>query len=634
MKTLSDLVLSFKKERSDYRALKKKHDGGTKILTYSQLYDEIFILASYLIKIGVKKGDRVALLSDNRMEWMISDLACQVIGAVDVPRGANITSDEIAYILNHAEVNYIFAENTYVYKKIKDAKDIPEIKKIILFDKKENVNDKNINTINEAFDIGHNYLNEIGFKQIEKLASEVDENDLATIIYTSGTTGVPKGVMLTHFNLVQDIIRLPVLANIAPKDKFLAILPTWHSYERTVEYTVLYIRGEIVYSKPVPTVLLQDFKEENPQFLASVPRVWEGIYNGILKKLKQKGSVTFGLFKFFRFFAKLKFIALGNLKFLFPLYSYGAKFRTILFYPIYLILLILVYPFYLLGDIILFKKLRAAVGNSFKAGISGGGALQRVVDEFFNSIGITVLEGYGLTETSPVVAVRNIFHPIYYTIGDTLEDVVVEIRDENGKKLKPGQKGIVWIKGPIIMKGYYKRSDETKKVIVDGWFNSGDIAKMDIRGYVKITGRAKSTIVLLGGENIEPEPIEEKLLESSFIKTAVVVGQDKRTLGVLIVPEFENVANFLKHKHINIDFSKSGAKKQIIENEHVKNLIKHEIHHLISTKNGFKRYELIGGFKLLENEFEEGVELTQTLKLKRQIIQDKYKKEIESIFRK
>lgn len=634
MKTISQMILNFKKERSNYYALKKKHNGSIKILTYSDLYDEVFKISAFLISIGIKKGDRVAILSDNRMEWMLSDLGCQLIGVIDVPRGSNITSDEIEYILKHAEINYIFAENYYVYKKIKEAKDIPEIKNIILFDKTEKIDDKTVITIEQAIEIGTDYLNKIGNQSIEEKAMEISEEDIATIIYTSGTTGVPKGVMLTHYNLVQDIIRLPELANISPKDKFLAILPTWHSYERTVEYTVLYIRGQIIYSKPVPTVLLQDFKEENPQFLASVPRVWEGIYKGILKKLKQKGSITFGLFRFFSFFAKMKFVSLGNIRFQFPLYSQSAKIRTILLIPFYIVLLIITYPFYLLGDVIIFKKLKAAVGNSFKAGISGGGALQKIVDEFFNSIGIRVLEGYGLTETSPVVAVRNYFRPVYYTIGDIIPDVYVEIRDENGKKLKPGEKGILWIKGPIVMKGYYKMPEETKKVIVNGWFNSGDVARMDIRGYVKITGRAKSTIVLLGGENIEPEPIEEKLLESKFIKTAVVVGQDKRTLSVLIVPDFENVASFLKHKHVEIDPSDIEGRKQIVNNEIAKNLIKHEINHLISLRNGFKRYELISNFKLLVNEFEEGVELTQTLKLRRQVIHEKYKKEIDSMYRK
>lgn len=626
MKSIAELVDLFKEEGS-YRAIKVK-EPIVKELTFDELFNEVLKVSSYLVSIGIKNGVKVAIFSDNRFEWLLSDLGCQYIGAIDVPRGSNISEGEIEYILNHSEINYIIIENKNIYEKIKNLKGkIPEIKKLIIIDKIENI-DNNFDWIyfEDLINEGQKKLKD-NLEKIKEYREKVKPEDLATIIYTSGTTGVPKGVMLTHSNIASDVIRLPEYIGVEKGDSALAILPTWHVYERTVEYIILYSKATIIYSKPFPSILLRDLEEENPQFLPSVPRVWEGVYEGILKNLMKKGKITFALFKFFYFFTRLRYYAYASFKGWIPVFTYNAEYLRKIKIPFNILAYILLTPFDFLGNLLIFKKIKAKLGKRFKAGISGGGGLPRIVDDFFNAIGVRLLEGYGLTETSPVVAVRHIKHPVMHTIGDLIPDVYVEIRDPEGNKLNFGEKGIIWIKGPIVMKGYYKMEDKTKEVMDGEWFNSGDIGMMDINKRVKITGRAKNTIVLRGGENIEPEPIEEKLKESIYIKNVVVLGQDKRRLGALIIPDLDNLS-----KHFGVEINENFNVSEFLKRQDVINFYRDLIANTINIKNGFKRYEVIGNFKFIEKDFEPGVELTHTLKVKRNVVEEKYRKLIEELF--
>ncbi|MCX8059382.1 MAG: AMP-binding protein [Spirochaetes bacterium] len=626
MKTIAELIDLFKVE-GDFRAVKVK-EPEKKEYTFNQLFDEVMKVSSYLVSIGVKNGTKVAIFSDNRIEWLLSDLGCQYIGAIDVPRGSNISEGEIEYILNHSEINYIIIENKYIYEKIKNLKNkIPVVKKLIIIDEIENI-DNSFDYIyfKDLLNFSEQNLQKY-LPQINDCREKVKPEDLATIIYTSGTTGVPKGVMLTHYNIASDVIRLPDYIGVEKGDSALAILPTWHVYERTVEYIILYSKASIIYSKPFPSILLRDLEEENPQFLPSVPRVWEGVYEGILKNLMKKGKITFALFKFFYFFTKLRYYAYASFKGWVPIFSYKDEYLRKVKIPFNIIAYILLTPFYFLGNILIFKKIKAKLGKRFKAGVSGGGGLPRIVDDFFNGIGITLLEGYGLTETAPVVTVRHVKHPVMHTIGDLIPDVDIQIRDPENNVLGFGEKGIIWIKGPIVMKGYYKMEDKTKEVMDGEWFNSGDIGMMDINKRVKITGRAKNTIVLRGGENIEPEPIEEKLKESIFIKNVVVLGQDKRRLGALIIPDIDNLT-----KHFNVTVDEKFNLTEFLSRQEVINFYRDLIANTINIKNGFKRYEIIGNFKFIEKDFEAGVELTHTLKVKRNVVEEKYRKLIEELF--
>ncbi|MCR4422541.1 MAG: AMP-binding protein [Exilispira sp.] len=628
--TLAQMVGDFKTREPDLPAIKYKTDNGELLLSYKQLQRRIYALASYFVSIGLKRGDKLALLSDNRLEWLLVDLACQVLGIIDVPRGANISEDEMKYILNHAEVTATICETPGVLRRLINISNQILPQKIVVLIEGE-IEEAEIPFVyfSEANEKGllllSNYEN-----QIEESIKESKPEDVVTIIYTSGTTGIPKGVMLTNGSICSNVTGMPEMAQIVAKDKFLAILPAWHAFERTVEYTVLNVRGFIIYSKPIPSILLRDLSIENPQYVVSVPRVWEGIYDGLLRTLKNSGKVKYQLFLFFQSVARFWFKKKIAIHEQIPFFSKDEYFKNLVMIPWNFLCYLFSYPLFLLGTALIFSKVKAKLGTGFKCGISGGGALPKHIDEFFNAIGIKLLEGYGLTETSPVVCVRRYLKPTIYTIGDWVPKTEIEIRDENGNKLGYGKKGIIHIKGPQLMKGYYKMEEQTNKVLKDGWFNTGDIGRMDIRGYVQITGRAKDTIVLLGGENIEPEPIEKKLMESQYIKTAVVVGQDKRMLGVLIVPDLENFNMLFKER----EGMKFETLKDLIEYENTKIIIQKEIQRLISYSNGFKRYELIGAFYLLPNEFVTGIELTETLKVRRNVVYEKYSKEIESLFAK
>jgi len=268
------------------------------------------------------------------------------------------------------------------------------------------------------------------------------------------------------------------------------------------------------------------------------------------------------------------------------------------------------------------------LGGRFKAGISGGGALPPYIDKFFQAAGIKLLEGYGLTETAPVVAVRNEKKPELGTVGSPLEEISWKVLDDNGKELPPGKKGVLFLKSEQIMQGYYKKPEETENVLKDGWLNTGDLVIVSKDSEFKIVGRVKETIVLIGGENVEPAPIEEKILQSDFVDQVMVVGQDQRYLGALVVPNEELISKYANDK--GIQFTEY---EDLLENPVLMNAVNAEIQSLINPKNGFKGFERVVRFALLRDHFETGEELTQTLKMKRNVITQKYAKTISSLFK-
>jgi long-chain acyl-CoA synthetase len=291
--------------------------------------------------------------------------------------------------------------------------------------------------------------------------------------------------------------------------------------------------------------------------------------------------------------------------------------------------LILFTPLKLLGGLLVFGKIKKKLGGRFKFGISGAGALPPHVDKFFSAIGILLLEGYGLTEAAPIISVRKQHAPIIDTIGPPLPEIAAKICDPEGKELSPGEKGILFVKGPNVMKGYYKKPEETKKVLSDdGWLNTGDLAMKTIHGELKILGRVKETIVLLGGENIEPGPIEDAILQSDYIDQVMMVGQDQKYLGALVIPHFENVAEYAKNNNIVYD-----QPEDLAAAPEIKTLMNQEINTRINAKNGFKAFERIFKSTILKTPFETGKELTNTLKLKRNVIAEIHKKRISALFK-
>ncbi|TGK38630.1 long-chain fatty acid--CoA ligase [Leptospira gomenensis] len=642
--------------------------------TYAQLYEQGVNLAEALIELGVQQRQRVGLLADNRIEWMIADYGVILAGAADVPRGTDITDSEIVYILNHSEVEVVFIENDKMLEKFnRNKSQLNNVKTIILLDPASNA--PGVLKLNDLIEKGKK-LRSGGSRKAEERIAAIDPEDLFTLIYTSGTTGLPKGVMLKHSNMMHQVNHVSPMLNIKSDARLLSILPIWHVFERVVEYVCIGIGASTYYTNVRD--LRQDLATVKPTFMGSAPRLWENIYNGIYTRINdpaQTPAFRRGLFKLAYFFSNKKNQAVRFLKGIEVDYT-GRNPIGSLFYGIFMFLqLLLTGPFtltilagalgsYFAGtnlyfltsplytvaglavlfnsftlDRIVLSKIRSATGGQLRASISGGGALPRHVDEFFNNIGINVLEGYGMTETSPVISVRTFEKLIIGSVGVVAPKTRLQIRndsnavlteiDENGNitQGKLGLKGVVFIKGPQVMKGYFKNEEATSKAISDGWMNTGDMGMINFKKTLTLTGRAKDTVVLLGGENVEPVPIENKLQESSYISQCMVIGQDQKNLGAIVVPDFEKLQEWAKENGIN-----EPNNEKLIENPKVYDLYRKEIKALNNTKNGFKSFEQVTPFFLIAKPFEVGDELNNMMKMKRHVITEKYADRIKKIY--
>jgi len=472
-------------------------------------------------------------------------------------------------------------------------------------------------------------LRRAGDRRVEERMSKILPEDLFTLIYTSGTTGIPKGVQLTHANAVSQLRDLPF--DLRPDDRTLTILPVWHSYERVFELVVL-SWGVVMYYTSLRAIA-EDLKTVRPTMMCSAPRLWEGLYRRILLKLRSSSW-------FRRFIFHFAYLAARRVKTAESFFHGNAldiKGRTLpenmgLMIVQSLCWCIWVLPYCLLDKLVL-EKVRAMIGGKLRGTISGGGALQTHVDEFFNFTGIPILEGYGLTETSPVLAVRTWKKLVIGTVGPPYPETEIRIVDlENHQVLYPdfsrrdhgrGRIGEIHVRGPQVMKGYYRDDAATSQVFSNGWFNTGDIGMMTFNECLKIFGRSKDTIVLLSGENVEPLPLEACLLSSPLIEQCMIVGQNEKHLGALIVPSLEG-------------FASAGivakSTKELANNSRIIPLLDAEIRQLISEENGFKPFEHVISWRIVLKPFEVGDELTQTLKLKRYIITKKYAPLIHSIF--
>jgi long-chain acyl-CoA synthetase len=334
-------------------------------------------------------------------------------------------------------------------------------------------------------------------------------------------------------------------------------------------------------------VLIKDFEIEKPNYVSSVPRIWEALYNAIHLKISRESTVKQALFKLFVKAGILHHRNKMRLKNLMPQFQHQLFIARPLEIAASAFALLFLSPLQKVGEKLVYGKLKERIGGELKAGISGGGALHRHIDEFFAGVGLTVLEGYGLTETSPIVAVRTFERPIPFTVGPLLRGVEVKIVDGQGREVPRGRKGTIMVKGELVMKGYFKNEAATKQVLSpDGWLHTGDLGRLTQTGELQITGRAKDTIVLTGGENIEPLPIEQKLSESSFINQSMVIGQDRKTIGALIVPDFERLHEYAGEQ--GIEYDSDGT---LIEDQRITNLFRAEIKDLIYLKNGFKAVE-------------------------------------------
>lgn len=636
LNTLLDCLYNSQKQNGDKPFLKYRENENYIPISYNDFIKMMDSMAGALYDIGVRKNDKIGIISENMYKWLITDMAIISLGATDVPRGSDSTVQELLYILEHSEAKYCFVENSEQADKVLSiTSQVREIKCIILLT--GNISEVTANNPNDVEILQWDEMHKKGYDLFEKNKTEIEEirqniqpDDVVTIIYTSGTTGRPKGVMLKHKNIMHNIRVLPDVIHITSNERWMSILPVWHVFERTLEYIIMATSGTMGYSKPQAKHLLPDFADIKPTFMVSVPRIWEALYQGIVNKVKADSAVKWAMFRFFigvgKLFLRSKKVLLG----LEPLFKKRFFLVTLFKKKIALITMILLWFWYVLGDLLVFKKIRAKTGGCLRGPVSGGGALPSYIDEFFAVIKVDILEGWGLTETAPVIGVRLFERLTLKTVGPPAPGIELKICDENGNPL-PNQheKGIVFVRGDNVMSGYYKDPERTKAVLSDdGWFNTGDLGRMTLKGDLQLTGRAKDTIVLVGGENIEPQPIEDVLLEDSLIYQIMVVGQDKKVLGAVIIPAEEYLMEFADKAGIEYkDF------QDLCDNPNIENEFKERIKEKINTKNGFRDYERITFIKLIPEPFEIGKELTHSLKMKRNIIADKYAELIEGMFK-
>lgn len=608
-------------------------EGDFETVTYKELYDNSQAFAGGLLALGTVRGEKVGLISDNRKEWEQADMGIMTIGACDVPRGCDASEKDLKYILSFTEVKTCIVENEFQIRKILNVKDeIPTLKRFIIF---EEPTENEVKLCKEAkIDLLRFYdVVEDGKKYNEKNPGKVEAeieagqwDDIAAIIFTSGTTGVPKGVTLSHGNFITQLDELQERIYLKPAERAICVLPVWHVFQRLVEYVIISQAAVLCYSKPIGSILLPDMLALNPTLLPAVPRVFEAVYEGITKKMRRTGGIVEALFNFFTAIAICH--SWMDRKMFRKNFMTHNEF-TPGYWLLFIIPWLLLYPWKLLGNVLVFKKVKAMLGTNFRAGVAGGGAYPKAIDQFFWALGINVVEGYGMTETAPVVAVRPVDAPIFGCIGTPIRGVSARIVDMEGNVLKPGNKGVLQIKGGTVMKGYYKRPELTEKAISpDGWLDTGDLAIESIHGELKILGRVKDTIVLTGGENIEPLPLEAKMQESRFIQTAVVVGQDQRNLGALILPNQEELELWASENNISFkDF------EDLVKKPEAYKLIEDEIKELINAKNGFRMFEKIVKFAFLTKPFEVGKELSAKQEIMRYKLTEIYEKEIKGIFK-
>ena len=633
-KTLPQMIYKKSQDFPELNIQFSKNTEGTFLpTTYKDFVNTMLDFSAGLLSIGEKEYSNIGLICDNRKEWLVCSMGIMATKSRDIPRGSEATIKDLSYILSFAECKTVVTENKILFNRILECQnELPALQNIIIINPSDSdlsnfqTNGLNIFSYDEILSKGSNFRQNNPNK-IEEIMLSGTEDDSATIIFTSGTTGTPKGVELTHKNFlcqVEDISkRLPLKQG----NKALCMLPVWHVYERELEYFLLYVGVALCYSKPAISMLLADMKKVSPQFMATVPRIWDGIYNAIYKNIKstKKGAGIF--FTIFTWAAtslkSLRNIIYNRCKYFRKRTVFYHIFSKFLYIPV-----IFLYPLKWIGDMFYFQRVRNMLGGKFQIGMSGGGSLPLKLDKFFNSIGIRLVEGYGLTETAPICCIRNAKRPILGTIGKIMPYCQAKVVHRNGIECKPGEKGVLYIKGPNVMKGYYKQPELTAEVISEGeWFNTGDLVIKTYNGEIIVKGRQKDTIVLRSGENVEPLPIEDKLSESIYISQAVVVGQDENCLGALIIPDLDNICQYAKQQNINF-----SDKKQLLKDEEIKKLIYKEMERLINTKNGFKPFEKIGKFVFLDKPFEVGVELSPKQGIIRYKINELYKAKIALMY--
>lgn len=615
--TLTELFINLSRK---YKGAGKKPfyfkptpDAEYQPIDWDQVTDDVYSLAAYLIEQGIEKGDRVGILSENRYEWAAVDLAIQMVGAINVSLYTTLPAHQCQYILKDSGAKIFFVSTGLQLKKAVEVfEDCDELMEVVAFDvpKLEHLMEEPyVNMFEDVLIEGGKHL-ESHKATIKERVKMVQPDDVATLIYTSGTTGKPKGAMLTHNNIVSNVKAATQHIYWDDTDRLLSFLPLCHSFERTAGYYAMISSGvEVYYAESVDTVS-KNMPEAKPTIMISVPRLFEKMYNLIVKSVEEGSDAKKKIFNWA--------VETGRK------YAEGKRGLVSLQKKI--------------ADKLVFDKLKERTGGHVRLFVSGGAALPPEIDTFFQCAGMNILQGYGLTETSPVMAANKPGQEKVGAVGTIISGVTVGIQSlDNGKIIAEisgedyptdlsSEAGEILCKGPNVMKGYWKNEEATKEMIDnDNWLHTGDVGKFD-EGFLKITDRIKHMIVNAGGKNIYPGPIEDLLKTSKWIDQIVVVGEGQNYMAAIIVPDFEVVAKFAKDQGLSFD-----GNEELIELEEVKGVYKKELR---SFSKELASHEKIRDFRLVANEFTvETGEITPTLKVKRRVIADKYGYLIEDIFK-
>jgi len=615
-------------------ALKDPHSKPEVELSYSQLSEQIQQFAAGLQALGVQAGDRISLFADNSPRWFIADQGMMTAGAANAVRSAQAEREELLFILENSGSTVLVVEDVKTLNKLRDRLEDLPLQFVVLLSNEEPEASSHLKILN------FNGLMSAGTAHSWQPVSR-QRQDLATLIYTSGTTGKPKGVMLSHSNLLHQVTTFGTVIQPQPGDRILSILPTWHSYERSVEYFLLSQGCTQIYTNL--RYVKQDLKEYKPRYMVGVPRLWESIYEGIQKQFREqpakKQQLINTLLGISQRYIEARRIAQGlSLDHLHAssLQRLKASLQAAALAPAHA-----------LAERLVYQKVREATGGQIKQVISGGGSLARHLDDFFEILGIDVLVGYGLTETSPVTNVRRPERNLRRSSGQPMPATEIKIVDpETRQPLPAEQRGLVLIRGPQVMQGYYQNPEATAKAIdSEGWFDSGDLGWVTPQNDLVLTGRAKDTIVLTNGENIEPQPIEDACIRSPYIDQIMLVGQDQRSLGALIVPNLEALQKWAASQNLYLNLPESlpnapqgenpspGAKSIDLDSKIVQDLFRQELNREVQNRPGYRPDDRIGSFKLILEPFsiENGM-MTQTLKIKRPVVTERYRDMINGMF--
>lgn len=587
-------------------------------VSYEKFFEDVLILAKAFKDSKVRKGDKVFILSDNRYSWIVTDMALQALGAVSVPRGTDTPQSEIEFIVNHSESEFLVIETDSLYNEYQSLIKNLKFKAVFIVAGAEK---------HSWFDKATSYAKLLEDRSIEPrdiewfkgLADKIAPEDLLTIIYTSGTTGTPKGVMLNHANIMHNVRTLPPLIRLGSDDLWVSILPTWHIFERTAEYIHVAKGSCLVYSSI--RTFAADLESYKPTLVATVPRIWESLYSKINTALKKKDPKKA---KIFNLLVRVSAAYRRNARVLrdqLPVFEKRA-------WPLRLadkVRALIANVFLFLPYQLAQKKLvlvQEKFGGRLKGAISGGGSLPPYLDEWIDAIGIRIINAYGMTECSPGIAGRGFNCDVFGTIGPPVGETELRIVNDQGETVPNGVEGEIQIRGAQVFKGYYKNDEANATAFTpDGFLRSGDLGRLTLTGELVITGRAKEIIVLASGENVDPTNIEATLSMFPFVQDAVLVGQDKKGLGALIVPDLEKLREFVQEKYNQVLEETEGAlrDKQLLDR------LRGEMNKLLNAKKGFKPYEKLQNIHFLDKEFTLGEELTNSFKKKRHVIEKKYK---------